>query len=101
MLPRTGNALWHLLHGYARALPEGPLSEEQQAQARAFLTTFDQAVQIASAGTCQCHQHWAAIRAARPPVLTSRRAFWWWTAAIHDDVNVRLGKPRLYPDLRQ
>lgn len=101
MPPHTGNALWHLLHGYARAMPEGPLSPELQAQARAFLTTFDEAVRLASAGTCPCHQHWSRIREARPADLTSRRAFYWWTVQIHDDVNARLGRPRLYPDLRQ
>lgn len=98
MQPHTGQALWHLLHAYAHALPEGDLSPAQIEHAQAFLAAFDEAVRLASHGTCPCHQHWAALKAARPPDLTSRRAFWWWTARIHDEVNARLGKPRRFPE---
>lgn len=94
MPPASGHALWHLLHSYAHALPPGPLSTEAAAHARAWLRAFDEAVEAASAGTCACTQHWAALCMARPPDLRSRETFYWWTVAIHDDVNARLGKPK-------
>lgn len=95
MSPSTGRALWLLLHSYAHALPDGPLSPDQAAHARAWLSSFDEAVRLASAGSCPCHQHWAAIRTANPPDLSTRQTFYWWTVHVHDQVNARLGKPRV------
>lgn len=99
MNPLTGRLLWHQLHRFAHALPEAEWTEQTRDAVRAFLTTWEQAVQDASHGTCACGQHWQDLRAARPPDLTSRTSFYWWTCAIHDDVNARLGRPRLFPGL--
>jgi hypothetical protein len=99
MLPLTGRLLWHQLHRTAHALPDSPWSEQTRDAVRAFLQAWEQAVEDASHGQCPCSSHWQALKAARPPDLTSRQAFYWWTVRIHDDVNARLNRPRLYPAL--
>jgi hypothetical protein len=101
MHPLTGRLLWLQLHTFAHALPEGDFTPDTQAAVRAFLHAWEASIDQASAGQCPCSSHWAALRDARPPVLTSRRAFYWWTVQIHDDVNARLGRPLAFPALRQ
>jgi len=97
MSPETGKALWRCLHAYAWTFPESATSEDQ-ARARAWLEWFSQAVDEASTQSCHCARHWRAICAAHPPNLRGAAEFFAWTVEAHNQVNVRLGKPRVcYP----
>lgn len=87
----TGRALWRVLHAFAFTYTETP-TEDDKRRALEFLGWFDQIVEEASKGACQCGQHWADLRAQYAVRLDSREAFFRWSVGIHNAVNERLGK---------
>jgi len=92
LIPQAGRALWHILHGYAAALPPGPLSAEQLHHAEAWLQTFHEALALAGGKRCSCHHHWPQLLAEHPPIFTTGAAFYQWTVDMHHRVNAKLGK---------
>lgn len=90
----VGRALWAMLHGYAWLYP-GEASAEDARRAREWLAAW---AQLVPSWGCGCRQEWeAALRVCPPPLEQGRAAFWWWTVAVHDRVNVRLGKAMAHP----
>lgn len=81
--------MWDSLHRFAATYPESPADGDAESAAawlRDFARRFPE--------DCPCLAEWEkALAICPPPLRTSRRDFFRWTLALHDRVNVILGKP--------
>lgn len=98
MAPAMGRALWQMLHSFASAYPVEPTAESR-VLAMTFLISFRESVLRAASQTCSCRLTMTAVMREFPPEITSRADFVRWTEALHDLVNLKLGKPRFRPNL--
>lgn len=78
----SGARLWADLHRRALAYSGDATAE------RAWIHGF--AAQVPCG---ECRGHWFALIAERPPDLADAATYFAWTVAVHNRVNVRLGKP--------
>lgn len=99
MDPAMGRALWQMLHGFAKGYPATP-SQDSRIMAMTFLASFRDSLMRVASGTCSCRTTLAAVMREFPVDLTSRTGFIEWTEALHDLVNLKLGKPRFKPALQ-
>lgn len=82
-----GRATWTLLHTMSAYYPQNP-SPSQQADMHGFLSA------LARFYPCQhCASHMRYQMEVDPPQATSRSALAAWLCRLHNEVNVRLGKP--------
>eukprot|EP00735_Rhodelphis_limneticus_P001100 TRINITY_DN11659_c0_g1::TRINITY_DN11659_c0_g1_i1::g.17466::m.17466 TRINITY_DN11659_c0_g1::TRINITY_DN11659_c0_g1_i1::g.17466 ORF type:complete len:179 (+),score=-7.82,sp/Q63042/ALR_RAT/46.60/4e-31,Evr1_Alr/PF04777.8/1.3e-28,Med27/PF11571.3/0.011 TRINITY_DN11659_c0_g1_i1:75-611(+) len=84
-----GRSTWTLLHSIAAYFPENP-SPAQQQDFLSFINSF------AKLYPCrQCSQNFQTLLQQFPPNawLSSRHDLCQWMCKVHNDVNVRLGKP--------
>ena len=97
--PALGRGFWRLLHGFAHAYPLlGTL--ETRHLANAFLASFRDGLLRVAEGKCPCHTVMAKAMTFCPVRLDTRANFIAWTEALHELVNLKLGKPRFRPQLR-
>lgn len=87
---KEGRKLWKELHGKAQSLPE-VLHVTEQEDLRGWLAAWES--RIPSWGGCACRDHYYEIKVSLEPVFASREAFYAWGVSVHDQTNLRLGKP--------
>lgn len=97
--PILGRGFWHHLHGFARAYPLVSTPECRHL-ANAFLASFRDGLMKVAEGKCPCRTVVSKAMTFCPPPLTGRIEFVTWTEALHELVNLKLGKPRFRPQLR-
>ncbi|CAI8023915.1 FAD-linked sulfhydryl oxidase ALR [Geodia barretti] len=82
-----GRCSWMFLHTIAAYYPETP-SQDQQTDMRQFIHLFSKIY------PCQeCAEHMQLRLKVSPPATENRIQFSQWMCNLHNDVNVRLGKP--------
>lgn len=92
MKAEVGQALWLLLHEWARQLPL-KRSAEDRAKAEGYLMSWRELVLAHSAG-CDCGQFLTDFIQHTPvPVERGHAAIMSWTIDLHNAVNTKLGKP--------
>lgn len=86
-----GPLFWHTMHITALGYPQNPSYAHKRA-AKEFFESFTQLLPCP-----QCREHYAKMLQAMPisPHLDRREDLFRWTVAIHNEVNVRLGKQRI------
>lgn len=82
-----GRATWTYLHSMAAYYPDEP-TFAQQGSARRLLTDF---AKLYPCGSCALHMDGYLGR--NPPRVRSQQELAQWMCELHNDVNVRLGKP--------
>lgn len=99
MPPVLGNALWQTLHSFADSYPE-TADEAAQFMASQFIINFRDVLLKLAGSNCVCRGVFISLVKHFPPPITARQPFLEWTWAVHDLVNMKLGKPRHHPQLR-
>lgn len=86
-----GPLFWHTMHIVALGYPQSPTYAHKRA-AKEFFESLTQLIPCP-----QCREHYAKYLQAMPiaPHLDRREDLFRWTVAIHNEVNTRLGKPRM------
>lgn len=83
-----GRSSWTLLHSVAATYPETP-SVEQQTDLKQFLKLF------AKIYPCWfCGEDFVKYQALKEPEVGSQEKFAKWLCDAHNEVNVKLGKPK-------
>ena len=82
-----GRATWLFLHTLAAQYPEDP-TRQQARDARDLVSIMTRAYPCA-----ECARHFEEVVRRVPPDVSSGAAFRRWTCEVHNEVNVRLGKP--------
>ena len=82
-----GRATWLFLHTLAAQYPEDP-TRQQARDARDLVSIMTRAYPCA-----ECARHFEEVVRRVPPDVSSGAAFRQWTCEVHNEVNVRLGKP--------
>lgn len=90
----NGRKHWKLLHDYALSYPDEPTIHDIHAAHAWFVNWTNGIPQYG----CPCKRRFNDIVINRPIVLTSRSAFYQWSVDVHNDVNVKLGKPVWTPE---
>ena len=99
MPPKQGQALWAMLHSFARVYPlEAELSHKSMAIT--FLETFRNHLLSALSQSCPCKTVMYNAMQYYPVPLDRRGNFVAWVEAFHDLVNLKLGKTRFKPGLQ-
>jgi len=81
--------LWTVLHVKAAGWLDVPESEDIL-EMQQWLIYFESKFPVG----CPCKKEWReAIELCPPPLQEGREAFFQWTIALHDRINVLLGKP--------
>lgn len=84
---QLGRATWTFLHTMSVYYPQSP-SPAQQADMHSLLTN------IARFYPCEhCASHMRAQMQVDPPQVISRQSLANWLCRLHNEVNLRLGKP--------
>ncbi|KAI7867921.1 ERV/ALR sulfhydryl oxidase domain-containing protein [Spinellus fusiger] len=81
-----GRSTWKLLHTMAARYPETPTPDERLALQQ-FITLLSRLYPCG-----ECAEHFQAILRKYPPQTSSRVAASQWACAIHNQVNLSLGK---------
>jgi len=86
-----GNALWRVMHLFAKLFPEQPVRRDVEAAIR-FYTE-----QVPRMMPCdECRGHYNGETAGVPAAARAgRAAMFEWTVDLHNRVNRRLGKPEM------
>ena len=82
-----GRATWLFLHTLAAQYPEDP-TRQQARDARDLVSIMTRAYPCA-----ECAAHFEEVVRRVPPDVSSGAAFRRWTCEVHNEVNLRLGKP--------
>lgn len=87
-LTRHFHKMWNDLHVEAQWWPEKP-SIRRILQGKKFLREFRERLP----DDCPCKGEWdEALKDCPPPLEEGGDSYFWWTIALHDRVNVILGK---------
>lgn len=83
-----GRSSWTLLHSIAATYPENP-SNQQQSDLKQFVKLFGNFY------PCWfCKKDFETYLAKSEPVTSSQDAFGKWLCDAHNEVNVKIGKPK-------
>ena len=95
----TGRQLWKILHTFASNYPERPTIKDQ-VSAKRFFGGFLEIVHGVSNG-CDCGRDLQLMVVLAPPELSGCDALTRYAAALHDAVNMKLGKPLSNDDSKE
>lgn len=88
-----GPGMWRMMHMTAASMPEHPTPE----QSRHYFTFFSSLANVLPCPGCRAHYAEmigpGGILPLTTRVVSGRMALFKWTVAIHDAVNVSVGKP--------
>ncbi|KAJ3192540.1 26S proteasome non-ATPase regulatory subunit [Irineochytrium annulatum] len=82
-----GSSTWTFLHTMAAYYPEAPSEKEQRTMTK-FFRTFSKVYPCS-----HCAEHLRGEMKKNPPKVQNNRLLNLWLCGVHNEVNVRLGKP--------
>lgn len=96
--PALGRGFWRHLHAFAGSYPQRGTAETRHL-ANAFLASYRDGLMRTAEGKCSCRTVMAKAMEFCPVPLDTRENFVKWTEALHELVNLKLGKSRFKPGL--
>jgi hypothetical protein len=99
MPPALGQALWKSLHRFAESYPD-QADDWAQRMASSYLFDFHDNLMRLAGNNCVCRGVFLKLLKVAPPDLTGRAGLSVWCVAVHEFVNLKLGKPRFRPEVK-
>ncbi|MBL9115504.1 MAG: ERV1/ALR-related protein [Verrucomicrobiaceae bacterium] len=94
-----GRILWDTLHSFCAAYPDRP-TDDTETMATMFFLNFRDKLMHLSGSNCPCRTVFRKLIQIHPPPLKAHGgALYTWSVALHDFVNLKLGKPLHAPGL--